>query len=81
VNYDIVASLRASAEWIKDVEHESWFSTADLQNDAAAEIERLRAALQIAAGKLSTLPPYTDWHPEVIYNALLEDGAEEARRG
>jgi peptidoglycan hydrolase CwlO-like protein len=43
VTYDLVASLRASAEWIKDVEHESWFSTADLQNDAAAEIERLRA--------------------------------------
>ena len=42
VNYDIVASLRASAEWIKDVEHESWFDTADLQNDAADEIEQLR---------------------------------------
>ena len=48
---------------------------------AADEIERLRAALQIAAGKLSTLPPYTDWHPEIIYKALLEDGTQEARRG
>lgn len=46
-----------------------------------AEIHQLRAALQIAAGKLSTLPPYTDWHPEVIYKALLEDGTQEARRG
>ena len=42
MNYDIVASLRESAAWIKDLEHESWFSTADLQNDAADEIERLR---------------------------------------
>jgi hypothetical protein len=51
-----------------------------LEQDAC-EIERLKAALQIAAGKLSTLPPYTEWHPEVIYKALLEDGTEEARRG
>jgi len=48
---------------------------------AADEIERLRAALQIAVGKLSTLPPFTNWHPEVIYKALLEDGAEEVNRG
>jgi hypothetical protein len=38
---DIVTSLRESAGWIKDVEHESWFGTADLQTDAAKEIERL----------------------------------------
>ena len=49
--------------------------------DASVEIKRLRAALKIAAGKLSTLEPFTDWHPETIYKALLEDGAEEARRG
>jgi hypothetical protein len=78
---DIVPSLRASAQWIKDIEHESWFETADIQTEAADEIERLRAALQIAAGKLSTLPPFTNWHPEVIYKALLEDGAEEVNRG
>ena len=46
---------------------------------AADEIERLRAALSIAAGKLSTLPPYTEWHPETIYKALLEDGVEAVR--
>jgi hypothetical protein len=41
---DIVPSLRASAQWIKDIEHESWFETADIQIQAADEIERLRAA-------------------------------------
>jgi hypothetical protein len=46
VTYDLVASLRESAEWIKDVEHESWFGTADLQNDAADEIERLQETEQ-----------------------------------
>jgi len=43
VTENLVTSLRESAGWIKDVEHESWFGTADLQNDAANEIERLRA--------------------------------------
>jgi molecular chaperone GrpE (heat shock protein) len=43
--HDIVASLRASAEWIKDLEHESWFETADLEIEAADEIERLRRLL------------------------------------
>lgn len=50
-----------------------------LKKKAADEIERLREALSIAAGKLSTLPPYTDWHPETIYKALLEDGVEAVR--
>lgn len=46
---NIVASLRYSAEWIKEMEHESWLGTAELQIEAAdaiqqrdAEIERLR---------------------------------------
>jgi hypothetical protein len=50
-----------------------------LKKQAADEIERLRASLNIAAGKLSTLPPYTEWHPETIYKALLEDGVEAVR--
>lgn len=41
------------------------------------EIERLRAALAIAAGMISTLPPYEDQHPEAVMEMLLE----EARRG
>jgi len=48
-----------------------------LYDKAADEIERLQAALLIAAGKLSTLPPYTDSHPETIHKALLEDGTKE----
>jgi len=46
VTEDIVTSLRRSAGWIKDLEHESWFGTADLQTDAADEIERLRGQLE-----------------------------------
>ena len=42
-----------------------------------AEVERLRAALAIAAGMISTLPPYEDQHPETVMEMLLE----EARRG
>jgi len=44
---------------------------------AADEIERLRAALAIAAGMISTYPPYEREHPETIMEMLLE----EARRG
>jgi len=43
VGDDIVTSLRANAEWIKDVEHDSWFGTAELAVEAADEVERLRA--------------------------------------
>jgi hypothetical protein len=72
---DIVTRLRA------DGVYGPTDKTLPLSREAADEIERLRAALQIAAGKLSTLPPFTNWHPEVIYKALLEDGAEEVNRG
>ena len=43
---DIVTSLRASAQWIQEMEHESWFGTAELQREAADEIERLRAEVE-----------------------------------
>lgn len=50
---NIVASLRYSAEWIKEMEHESWLGTAELQIEAAdaiqqrdAEIKRLRAEIE-----------------------------------
>lgn len=42
-----------------------------------AEIERLRAALAIASGMISTLPQYEHQHPESIMEMLLV----EARRG
>jgi hypothetical protein len=45
--------------------------------DAADEIERLRAALAIAAGILSTLPQYETWHPEAVLGMLMQ----EADRG
>ena len=59
MTYDLVASLRASAEWIKDVEHESWFSTADLQNDAAAEIERLQTTITELRAEVQRLEQVT----------------------
>lgn len=37
---DIVASLRSSAEWIKEMEHESWLGTAELQIEAADAIQQ-----------------------------------------
>ena len=76
---DIVTQLRfeyASCE-CSGIRHDCDRCETDKQ--AADEIERLRAALHIAAGKLSTLPPYTEWHPETIYKALLEDGVEVVR--
>jgi hypothetical protein len=54
---DIVASLRASAEWIKDVEHQSWFDTADLQTDVADEIEQLRRLCSYMATLLDDCRP------------------------
>ena len=78
MNYDIVASLRASAEWIKDLEHESWHGTADVQNDAANEIERLRAAGDALAECLR-------WWADFADEAYPDDEAlrtwEKARRG
>jgi hypothetical protein len=78
VTYDLVASLRASAEWIKDIEHESWFDTADLQNDAADVIERLRAAGDALAIRLRWWTDDTDAsYPD--HEALRT--WEQARRG
>lgn len=41
------------------------------------EIERLRAALAIASGMISTMPQYEHEHPEAVMDMLLK----EARRG
>ena len=46
--------------------------------EAAKEIERLRAALAIAAGMISTMPYYEHEHPESIMNMLLAEPNEEA---
>jgi hypothetical protein len=77
LTYDLVASLRESAKWIKDVEHESWFDTADLQTDAADEIERLRDAGDVLLDRLN------DWHNGAPYDLDAEaiKAWEEARRG
>lgn len=46
MNDDIVNGLRSSAQWIAEMEHESWIGTAELQREAADEIERLEAEMQ-----------------------------------
>lgn len=43
MNENITNDLRQSAQWINEMEHESWFGTAELQLEAADEIERLWA--------------------------------------
>lgn len=43
---DILNSLRSSARWIEEMEYESWLGTAELQRDAADEIQRLRAEIK-----------------------------------
>lgn len=53
------------------------FGMAALTNEAADEIKRLRAALALAVGELSTHGEYTAWTPEMLMNQFLE----EARRG
>jgi hypothetical protein len=59
---DIVTSLRASAEWIKDYEHESWFEIADLQVEAANEIERLQEELNTTQELLARCYKLAVWH-------------------
>ena len=46
--------------------------------DAVDEIIRLRSALGVAAGMISTIKP--DKHPEEMYRYLIDWG-KEARRG
>lgn len=55
---NLVASLRSSAEWIKEMEHESWLGTAELQIEAADaiqqrddEIVRLKAEVERIEGQ------------------------------
>ena len=72
MNYDIVASLRLSARWIKDLEHESWFETADVQNDAADEIERLQADLLMKNRRIGELADHIEELQEEINDLRLQ---------
>jgi hypothetical protein len=47
VSSEIVNGLRSSAQWIEEMEYESWLSTAELQRDAADLIDAIDA--QVAA--------------------------------
>ena len=72
---NIFSSLRESAEWIKEMEHESWLGTAALQIEAAdaiqqrdAEIERLRAAGDALAEAVDDTwwPDYPSDFPDLL---------------
>lgn len=81
---DLVDNLRSMAYIIDESRGKAVVTmlSGSMFDDAANEIEQLRAALHIAAGRLSTLSPlHTGRHPEVTYKDLLQDGIEEARRG
>lgn len=118
---NLVASLRSSAEWIKEMEHESWLGTAELQIEAAdalqqrddeierlralvddyenginwyttctncakllednydqyCQIERLRAALHLAVGELSTHSEHRHTTPDLLVQQFLEEARRE----
>lgn len=79
---NLVDNLRDMAYIIDESQGEAVVTmlSGSMFSEAADEIERLRASLQIAAGKISTFPEYEDIHPELIFKALIEDG-KEARHG
>ena len=52
-------------------------ATNDMASDAADEIERLRTALALAVGEMSTSGEYAYLSPETLLNKFME----EARRG
>jgi len=60
---DIVARLR----------HGPPLNIGSLCMEAAYEIERLRSALAIASGMLSTLPMYADRHPQTVMEEFLAE--------
>jgi len=44
-----------------------------LSHDAADRIEKLAAALLLAAGLLSTTPEYASMHPEMVVRMLIAE--------
>jgi thioesterase domain-containing protein len=74
---DIVTSLKASVEWIRGYEHESWFGTADLQAEAASVIEQLEAERVDLAAELDACNQAHDRNDDLI--ADLRQQLERAR--
>lgn len=79
-------ALRRSAQWIEEMEHESWLGTAQLMRDAAddletrdAEIERLRAAGDALAEMVAVRLPLEGGWPDYVVPYLR--AWKEACRG
>lgn len=74
---DIVSNLYAWADIIDGVQGVAvvMVLSGDVHREAAAEIVRLRAALAVASGLISTMPQYEHEHPEAIMQMLLEEAS------
>jgi hypothetical protein len=73
---DIVTRLRERGEWdTHPMGGREWFPD-ELCEEAADEIERLRTALALAVGELSTHAQYSVYSPEQLMQQFLG----EARR-
>lgn len=88
MNENITNDLRQSAQWINEMEHESWFGTAELQLEAADKIERLRAEnerLRAAGDALAATWPEEERcrcnNPDCRAVVAAYDAWKEARRG
>ena len=68
---DIVTRLRAYN--IGNIGHEASFHMEETLYEAADEIERLRRALDLAVGELSTNDKYRLWNPEQLRQQLLDE--------
>jgi hypothetical protein len=68
MNNDIVKRLD---EGLHDLDYQTMLNP--LLDDAAKEILKLRKALRVAAGIISTYPPHVDQHPEDVYNWIIKE--------
>ena len=67
---NLVASLRSSAEWIKEMEHESWLGTAELQIEAADAIQQRDAEVDRLRDEMSTM------HRTVVHDCCVQVQSE-----
>lgn len=51
----------------------------DAADKQQAEIEKLKKALRLAAGIISTYPPHTDKHPQDVYDWIIHEAVNETK--
>jgi hypothetical protein len=67
---DIVTRLRKMNYYVNEV-------ASNLPDEAADEIERLRTALQLAVGELSTYNEYRLVPPDMLYQYFLKEARHD----